>query len=155
MRKLLITLLLAVGLLCTAFAQDVTFTIMKTDGSTESFTIDENTRFYYSDTQLFIYGTNLGTQTYNLSSLRKAYFTVLDDVEEVDNQQLTIYPNPANDVLKIINTSDNQIVTIYSVDGKIIKKVNVSGEAEINISELQAGLYLISIGNEFSKFIKI
>ena len=127
---------------------------MKTDGTTADYLMNSNAKIYYSDTQLFI-DNNGVTESYNLSELRKAYFTVVDNIEETDNQQLAIYPNPVNDIVKISNISDNQLVTIYSVDGKIIKKISISDEAEINVSELQPGLYIIGVGNEFSKFIKM
>ena len=145
---------MSLGFLCTVFAQEVSFTIMKNDGTTTEHILSSDAKIYYSDTQLFV-KSNGATVSYNLSELRKAYFNVMDDVVETDHQQFAIYPNPANDVLKIINISDNQLVTIYSIDGKIIKRIEVSDEAEINISDLQSGLYIIGVGNEFSKFIKM
>ena len=154
MKKLFLTALMALGFLCTAFAQEVTFTIVKTDGTSAGYVMSSDSKIYYSDTQIFI-KSNGETVSYNLSELRKAYFSVNDDVNEVENQQFAIYPNPATDVLKILNTSGNQSVTIYSIDGKVVKRIEVSDEAEINVSDLKAGLYIIGVGNEFSKFIKM
>lgn len=145
---------MALGFLSTAFAQEVTFTIVKTDGTSADHVMSSDSKIYYSDTQIFI-KSNGETVSYNLSELRKAYFSVNDDVNEVDNQQFAIYPNPATDVLRINNLSDNQHVTIYSIDGKMVKKFTMSAESEINISDLQPGLYIIGVGNEFSKFIKM
>lgn len=145
---------MALGFLSTAFAQEVTFTIVKTDGTSADHVMSSDSKIYYSDTQIFI-KSNGETVSYNLSELRKAYFSVNDDVNEVDNQQFAIYPNPATDVLRINNLSDNQHVTIYSIDGKMVKKFTMSAESEINISDLQLGLYIIGVGNEFSKFIKM
>lgn len=154
MKKLLITVLLTIGLLSSIFAQNVTFTVVKTDGTTIDHIMSSDAKIYYSDTQLFIDSED-ETFSYNLSGLRKAYFTVMDNVEETDNQQLEIYPNPANDVLRISNISDNQLVTIYSIDGRVVKKTNVSDNAEINISDLRPGMYVVSAGNLFSKFLKL
>ena len=154
MKKLFLTALMALGFLSTAFAQEVTFTIVKTDGTSADHVMSSDSKIYYSDTQIFI-KSNGETVSYNLSELRKAYFSVNDDVNEVDNQQFAIYPNPATDVLRINNLSDNQHVTIYSIDGKMVKKFTMSAESEINISDLQPGLYIIGVGNEFSKFIKM
>lgn len=145
---------MALGFLSTAFAQEVTFTVVKTNGTTAGYVMSSDSKIYYSDTQIFI-KSNGETVSYNLSELRKAFFSVNDDVNEVENQQFAIFPNPATDVLKINNLSDNQHVTIYSIDGKMVKKFTMSAEAEINISDLQPGLYIIGVGNEFSKFIKM
>ena len=155
MKKLLITALVLLGFLSSTFAQDeVTFTILKTDGSTTSFTMNRDARIYYSDTQLMFFNGNT-TTSINFSEIRKAYFTSPQDVEEVENQLLTIYPNPAKDILRISNIADNQEVIIYSINGAVMKRLNVSGDTDINISDLRAGLYIIGIGNDFSKFIKM
>ena len=143
------------GLVSSTYAQDeVIFSILKTDGSTTTFLMDRDSRIYYNDSQLLFFNGD-ETVSINLSEIRKAYFTTPQDVEEVDNQQLTIYPNPAKDILRINNISDNQEVTIYSISGAVMKKVVVSGDNDINISDLHHGMYIISAGNMFSKFIKM
>lgn len=145
---------MALGFLSTAFAQEVTFTVVKTNGTTAGYVMSSDSKIYYSDTQIFI-KSNGETVSYDLSGLRKAYFSTSDNDDEIENQHLTIYPNPATDVLKILNTSEYQSVTIYSIDGKVVKRIEVSNEADINVSDLNAGLYIIGVGNEFSKFIKM
>ncbi|MBO7459791.1 MAG: T9SS type A sorting domain-containing protein [Bacteroidales bacterium] len=154
MKKILILVLIILGFMPFVIAQDVTFYVVKNDGTTTSHAMSTSSKIYYSDTQLFFddYGTTI---SYNLSELRKAYFAAPQDVEEVANQQLTIYPNPAKDVLNIKNLADNQEVTIYSMNGAVIMKTIVSGDAEINISELRPGMYVVSAGNLVSKFIKM
>lgn len=154
MKKLLLTALMSLGFLCSVFAQEVTFTIVKTDGTTASYVMSTSSKIYYSDTQLFL-DSNGETVSYNLSSLRKAYFSEIQGVNETDNQQFAIYPNPAKDVLRINNISDNQEVIIYSINGAVVKRDIVSEDAAINVSDLRAGLYIIGVGNEFSKFIKM
>jgi len=154
MKKFLITIILMVGMFFPTFAQNVTFNIMKTDGTTESYVMSTTSKIYYSDTQLF-FESDGQTVSYDLASLRKAYFSEVQNVNEIDNQQLTIYPNPAKDILRITNISDNQEITIYSINGAVVKRVVVSNDTEINVSDLRAGLYIIGVGNEFSKFIKM
>lgn len=154
MKQLFLTALMALGFLCTASAQEVTFTIVKTNGTTADYTMSSDSKIFYSDTQIFI-KSNGETVSYDLSGLRKAYFSITDNDDEIENQHLAIYPNPATDVLKILNTSENKSVTIYSIDGKVVKRIEVSEEAEINVSDLNSGLYIIGVGNEFSKFIKM
>ena len=145
---------MTLGFASLMIAQNVTFTIVKTDGVSTSYDMSSDAKIYYSDTQLFL-KSNGETVSYNLLELRKAYFTAPQDVEEVDYQELTIYPNPAKDVLRINNLTDNQLVTIYSINGAVVKKIIASGDTEIDISNLNAGIYIIGVGNEFSKFIKM
>ena len=145
---------MVLGLASFSFAQDVTFYIVKTDGTTTSHAMSTNSKIYYSDTQLF-FNDNGTTVSYNLSELRKAYFSAPQSTEEFENQQLALYPNPAKDVLNIKNLADNQEVTIYSINGAVIMKTIVSGDAEINVSDLHPGMYVVSAGNLVSKFIKM
>ena len=155
MKKILITALMLIGLASSALAQDeVIFTVMKTDGSTTDFVMNKSARIYYSDTQLQFFDGN-EIVSINFSDIRKAYFTAPQDVEEADNQQFAIYPNPANDVLRISGITENQEVTIYSINGAVMMKLIASEGCEINISDLHTGLYIIGVGNEFSKFIKM
>lgn len=137
-----------------ALAQNVAFNIVKTDGTTIQHFMSSDAKIFYSDTQLLL-DSNGETVSYNLSSLRKAYFSEIQGVNETDNQQFAIYPNPAKDVLRINNISDNQEVIIYSINGAVVKRDIVSEDAAINVSDLRAGLYIIGVGNEFSKFIKM
>ena len=154
MKKFILTALMSLGFLFTICAQEVTFTIVKNNGTTADHVMSSDAKIYYSDTQLFL-DNNGTTVSYNLSELRKAYFTTFDNTNGIDNQQLAIYPNPAKDVLRIENIANNQEVTIYSINGAALKRVVVSGDSEINISELRPGMYILSAGNMFSKFIKM
>lgn len=154
MKKLFLSALLAMAFAGSVFAQSVTFNIVKNDNTTDQYVMSSDAKIYYSDTQLFL-DNNGTTVSYNLSELRKAYFTTFDNTNEIDNQQLAIYPNPAKDVLRIANIADDQEVTIYSINGAVIKRVIVSEDDEINISELRPGMYVVSAGNMFSKFIKM
>ncbi len=154
MKKLFLSVLMALAFTCSLHAQDVSFTIVKTDGISSTYTMSSDAKIYYSDTQLFL-DNNGETVSYNLSDLRKAYFSTNENVDEVENRQFDIYPNPVKDVLRITNITDNQLVTIYSINGKIVKKIDVSTNDEINVSDLKSGLYIIGVGNKYSKFIKL
>ena len=144
-----------IGLASSALSQDeVIFTVMKTDGSTTDFVMNKDSRIYYSDTQLQFFDGNQ-TVSINFSEIRKAYFTESQDVEEIGNQQIAIYPNPAKDVLRICGIAENQEITIYSINGAVMMKLIASEGDEINIGNLRTGLYIIGVGNNFSKFIKM
>ena len=154
MKKNLILVLMLLCAVPFVIAQDVAFNIVKTDGTTTSHAMSTSSKIYYSATQLF-FDDNGTTVSYNLSDLRKAYFSEPQSSEEIENQQLALYPNPAKDVLNIKNLADNQEVTIYSINGAVIMKTIVSSDTGINISELRPGMYVVSTGNLVFKFIKM
>lgn len=65
-------------------------------------------------------------------------------IEELQIDQLTIYPNPANHYFNL-NLASNRIqkVNIINNAGRVVKTVKL--ESRINISDLTTGLYLIEI----------
>lgn len=71
----------------------------------------------------------------------------------------TVYPNPANDVINVSNLGNLEITkaSITDVNGRIVKEVNSSFDS-INISELNAGVYLLKIntleGSGTTKIVK-
>ena len=71
------------------------------------------------------------------------WFTTQDDgINEISNNGIQIYPNPASDYLFIENIEPQQ-VTIYSLDGKLLKIIHNTNI--IDIRDLKQGLYLINI----------
>ena len=69
------------------------------------------------------------------------------------NTHMTVYPNPAVDQINVTLNQSADIV-IYNIMGQNV--MNIEGRAganSINISELNAGIYFISAGNDTQKFI--
>ncbi|HYG52386.1 MAG TPA: M14 family zinc carboxypeptidase [Flavobacteriales bacterium] len=58
-----------------------------------------------------------------------------------------VWPNPADDVLLVHATTQHDVsYTVYSSTGKTVKTGNLKGrENKINIADLQAGYYILSI----------
>ena len=67
-----------------------------------------------------------------------------DNIGEIDNTNISVYPNPAHDIIYVgtWRAASVQGIDIYSVTGQ---KVLSSTETEINVSELESGVYFIRI----------
>jgi hypothetical protein len=59
-----------------------------------------------------------------------------------NNLEVSLYPNPANDVLNIETALEIQSVEIYNIQGQ---KVRTANQKQINISDLAAGIYMVRI----------
>jgi hypothetical protein len=59
-----------------------------------------------------------------------------------NNLQVSLYPNPATDILNIEMTNEIKSIEIYNIQGQ---KVMSSNQKQINISDLAAGLYMVRI----------
>jgi len=66
------------------------------------------------------------------------------DIDNNIESKISIYPNPAKDMLKIEGEYDQ--VEIYDIFGKLIIKTNEKGL--INVSELCNGIYMLNIKEE-------
>ncbi len=67
--------------------------------------------------------------------------------EHFNSDELTLYPNPANDWIKISSESsiDHFEVELVSVEGKSVLHRTFRKDQEIDLTELEAGLYLVRI----------
>jgi hypothetical protein len=84
-----------------------------------------------------------------------AAFFEFVSVDENGLGAIDLYPNPAKDIIRIEGLEGEHEISIYNAMGMKVKTMTLQGDAEINISELPAGLYLLRIGSQRTlKFIK-
>ncbi|MFC4414339.1 T9SS type A sorting domain-containing protein [Kaistella carnis] len=76
-------------------------------------------------------------------------------VSDSQKSQVSVYPNPTSDFIRIQNVKELQNVRIFDMSGKIVKETSSS---DIDVRNLSAGQYILNIysGNEVisRKFIK-
>jgi hypothetical protein len=82
---------------------------------------------------------------------------------EIDAQSslISVYPNPASDMLYINSASELNSVMVYDVVGQLVKQVNLdrSFTSDLDISDLNNGVYILqveTVSGEYSssKFVK-
>ena len=66
------------------------------------------------------------------------------DLDENDIADLNVYPNPAQDFIRVetMCTSSLQRIDLYDITGKLIVS---STDTEINVSKLKSGMYFVNI----------
>ena len=81
--------------------------------------------------------------------------TIITDVQTVVENNVTIYPNPANDVLNIQLGDSQSNVEIFNSLGQVVRRYeNVSGDMQINIADLNAGMYFVKVNENLTKIVK-
>ena len=76
-------------------------------------------------------------------------------VEEFNETNISVYPNPAKDVVRIQSASVIKNITVYDLQGRIIQFSQIENQnAELNISTLKTGIYLFSINTEAGTIVK-
>lgn len=73
---------------------------------------------------------------------------VVDNIEELENEvSLSMYPNPANDYVTLKHEQPMEYVSIYDLNGKLVKNVTLKAvtNATLDISDLKAGAYVVKV----------
>jgi hypothetical protein len=80
--------------------------------------------------------------------------TLSFDTSLDSNKQLKLYPNPAKDVIHIKGMIDEVTISIYDMNGRILKTVTHSNNDDvIGISNLSTGTYIFKIQNTLNTVI--
>ncbi|MBR4467964.1 MAG: T9SS type A sorting domain-containing protein [Bacteroidales bacterium] len=76
-------------------------------------------------------------------------------VDEEGFENVSLYPNPANDKIRIEGLEGEHEISIYNAMGMKVMAVTLQDEGEIHIDELSAGLYLLRIDEKHTmRFVK-
>jgi len=100
------------------------------------------------------YTVTVVSSTFNGFSNESPFAETLGNEE---NTQVEIWPNPASDIINVAVNNGTRFgkVSIYNMIGSIVKVVEIEGEEkEINISDLPAGSYLITVDDEKEPLVK-
>ncbi|NQY29887.1 MAG: T9SS type A sorting domain-containing protein [Flavobacteriaceae bacterium] len=67
------------------------------------------------------------------------------------DSSLKIYPNPANDFIKISGNNNLKNISLYDINGRLLQEVKILGnqmEKELSLHQLASGIYLIKIQSD-------
>jgi len=72
-------------------------------------------------------------------------YEMLTGIAEIDNQNMTLYPNPAGEFVNL-SVSSGSMIKIYSHTGQLIlSKENSESEVQINLQSFEPGIYLVRV----------
>ena len=69
---------------------------------------------------------------------------LIASVNEVSNNSVNIYPNPASEYITI-NNDNNAQVKISDISGRTVISQNIEGNTTINVNNLSTGVYNVSV----------
>jgi hypothetical protein len=85
----------------------------------------------------------------------------IEDAKALAADAISLYPNPANNVLNIVSASELNSVRFYDVTGRMVKLVDMKGDLSraMDVADLNNGIYILQVemlggGSTSSKFIK-
>jgi len=154
-RKLiLIVILLTAGLTTAQTGVTVTYYT----STTQNFSIETNGKLYFENEELYLKLNSTTTPTViPVSIIQKITFSNTLGVTTFGQNQnnLTLYPNPASDLIKIgANGNDAMEVKMYTLTGQLVQQGKYFPNEAIDISALSGGIYLIQADGVTFKFVK-
>lgn len=71
-------------------------------------------------------------------------------IEEVEEQRVTVYPNPTSGTVYIANAVEgDKLIEVFNYQGALVKRHRLSGtESHINLSDLPGGVYFMLLKTE-------
>ncbi len=84
------------------------------------------------------------TETFTLQST---------DIQTLDAEELTVYPNPATDFINIKTCSEVLAISVYSLTGQLVLQ-NTSHQKTVDLQNIPKGMYLILVKTEAGIVIK-
>ncbi len=80
--------------------------------------------------------------------------TGIDEKGRMD--EVIVFPNPASSILTVKNLPENAIVSVLSIDGRLMNKIETNGNSkiELDVTNWESGVYLIQVQSENSLRVK-
>ena len=103
-------------------------------------------------TYLTCYKSN-DTVVWNNPDYESCYINIVLSTNDIQNEQLKVFPNPFNNEIRIEfpdNEKAKYIMSIYDLSGNLIfaTPINQTGHYEINSQSLKTGIYIIQIESD-------
>jgi len=156
-KRALILAAFIIGMMLPLAAQTTQVVVAMHDGTQQSFYLSEEDRMYFEDNAKLVIeeGFTKSTVKIPLADIRKMTCHEMDGTLENSDTEVSIFPNPTQNTLTIRNTSDKQTVSIYALDGRLMKSLEVSGDLTIDIADWAAGLYFVKTQSSTLKMVKL
>jgi hypothetical protein len=152
----LLLMALFMGFAFSLTAQSTQMIVTLNDGTEKSFTMGESDRVYFENNTSLIVEQGTATDVIPLASIRKINCSeVMGSQSENTMANVSLTPNPVHDVMMLHNLDGVETVSIYSIDGRLMKTFETSGEEFINTEDLARGLYLVRTKSCVLKMIKL
>ena len=153
----LLLVALTIGLLFHLAAQSTQMTIHFNDGTERTYYMSEDDRVYFEDNEALVVeiAPTAKSERFNLADIRKITCSETEGVSEETSTPIWLSPNPVHDFVILHNLSGRQPVSIYALDGRVVKSLEAIEGQRIDISDLPVGLYLVKTQSCILKMIKL
>ena len=155
-KKLMLVLaIMFIGNMLNAQQFEIHAVITKTDGSELLYDLNESDRISFPNDEILVITQNGSDIQIPIPEIRKVTFDEILATTDNGTENIGISPNPVSNAFTISGINDSQQLSIYSIDGRLVKHETVDSGQSIDICELPQGLYYVNINKQNLKLIKL
>ena len=153
----LLLVVLTLGLVFHMSAQSTQMTIYMNDGTERIYYMSEDDRVYFEDNDKLVVeiAVNAKSDRFSLADIRKITCSETESISEETSTPVLLSPNPVHNFVVFHNLVGSQFVSIYGLDGRVVKSLEATEGQRIDISDLPIGLYLVKTQSCTLKMIKL
>ncbi len=146
-----------------ANAETATKVTMELSTGTQTYTMYDGGKMYFSDDNIVVdaTGDGSGVASNALSKVNKIVFSTIeisglgDEKVLATSPSVSVYPNPVGDNFSLQTDLQGDFVyTIYNLGGGIVKTGKTQNGVEIDASAMKSGVYLLEVEKSYLKFTK-
>lgn len=139
------------ALLLTVYMSAMAFTGLKvtlTDGSSTIISMEECPIVKFIGDKLLV-TTDVSTTEFERSKVKTFNYISPSSIDGINNDGNVV--SNTGDSLQFGNLPANSEISVYDVSGKLVKNATADGSYRINISDLSAGVYVVSVNGVSTK----
>lgn len=99
------------------------------------------------------YPTSFGSGGFDLDAVAIVDSSFTTSIEFANKSLVSVYPNPANDWIRVHGISDLAEITIRDIQGRMVMDMK-TGNAAISMANLPKGMYIIEIHDNGERYLE-
>lgn len=157
LRQGLLLLVFIFGLFFRTAAQSTNMIVLMNDSTVQTYAMDESDRVYFEDNTYLVIENTAAKDIVRIRMEDIRKITCEETVGQAEHHlsEVSLLPNPTHDVMVLRNLDGPQTVSIYAIDGRLIRSFEAMGDQPIDISDMAIGLYLVKTPSCTLKMIKL
>lgn len=125
------------------------------NGQEQTFYLTEDDLFSFDGQESLVIHTQGSTTSIAIDDICKIVFDDVTGTQELTANNPFFYPNPVKKTITIGNIGDNQTVSIYSLEGRLVRQFKAFANEPIDLGNLPAGIYTLNVNNKNLKLLKL
>ena len=126
-----------------------------TNGQEQTFYLTEEDRFSFDGQESLVIHTQESTTSIAIDDIRKIEFVDVTETQELTTDSPFFYPNPVRQSIVLGNIENGQTVSLYSIEGRLVRQFKAQANEAINLGNLPAGIYTLNVNDKNLKLLKL